>query len=49
MGSRRVRSEGAELEGENKNGEGVEGWRGWRGEGLLYRTGRDGGGRGAVR
>jgi hypothetical protein len=41
VGSRRGRSEGAELEGENKWGGGVEG--------LLFRTGGDGRGGGAVR
>ncbi len=52
VGSWRGRSEGAELEGENKRGggvEGVEGWRGggvegWRGGRLLYRIGGVGGG-----
>jgi hypothetical protein len=29
VGSRRGRSEGAELEGENKRGGGVQGWRGF--------------------
>ncbi len=38
MGSRRGRSEVAELEGENKRGGGVEGLGGGGGEGLLYRT-----------
>jgi hypothetical protein len=42
VGSRRGRSEGAELEGENKRGGGVEG------EGLLYRTGGVGGGGGSA-
>ncbi len=57
MGSRRGRSERAELEGRIK---GVQGWRGegvyrggeeegWRGEGLLYHTGGVGGDGGAVR
>jgi hypothetical protein len=39
---------GAELEGENKRGGGVDRWRGWKGEGLLYHTGGVGGGGGAV-
>ncbi len=34
MGSRRGSSEGAELEGENKRGGGVEGWRDGEGEGV---------------